>query len=323
VTAAGFTHLDHAGTIVFGPGAADALPEHVDGPYTLLTTERTAAAAPAVVDGAARVLHVASGKVDEVAGDLLGEIGDDALVALGGGRVIDVAKALAAARRRPGPVAIPTTLSAAEMTGVHRPARGAPEGTGLARVRVVLNDPALSASQPVADLAASSANALAHAVVSLVNTTTTPIARAVAREAIVRFDAGWREAEPDRSALALAALLAGWAVDRGGLGPHHVLSQTAVRLAGVGHAQANAALLPHTAAALRERAPEGFADAPDAVALAGRLRERAGVSGLGPLLGDAELLDRTVETAARRPELERVPPAFTPEDIRALYLAAG
>jgi len=89
------------------------------------------------------------------------------------------------------------------MTWVHRLPAGVPGGTSRVRPAVVVNDPALSASQPVEGLAASSANALAHAVVSLVNTTSTPIVRAVAREAIARFEAAWSTAEPDRPSLAL------------------------------------------------------------------------------------------------------------------------
>ena len=59
--------------------------------------------------------------------------------------------------------AIPTTLSAAEMTAVHRRAAGADGSLPGVRPAIVVNDPALSASQPAAELAASAANALAHA----------------------------------------------------------------------------------------------------------------------------------------------------------------
>ena len=74
--------------------------------------------------------------------------------------VIDTAKALAAVTGR-GAAAIPTTLSAAEMTKVHRLPAGA-KATGVVRPRVVINDPALSASQPDAELAASAANSGGH-----------------------------------------------------------------------------------------------------------------------------------------------------------------
>jgi len=111
--------------------------------------------------------EIPPGRVDELAAELVGHVGPATrIVALGGGRVIDTAKALAAARapgRRPKVAAIPTTLSAAEMTAVHRRAAGADGSLPGARPVVVINDPALSASQPDAELAASAANALAHA----------------------------------------------------------------------------------------------------------------------------------------------------------------
>lgn len=363
MSAAGaFRHVDHARTLVFGAGALDAAADVFAQPFTLLTTPRAAAdpLAATLVAGAAARIDVPSGLVEEVAAELRPAVGGTRLVALGGGRVIDVAKALAAADPPRTAIAVPTTLSAAEMTGKHRHARGVPAGTPFARPAVVVNDPALSASAPVELLAASSANALAHALaaVAVAVADASPLAAAVARDAVVRFGAAWEPAappparpappapaapaaahaplaaaSPDRPAAALGALLAGWAVDHSGLGLHHVLAQTAVRTAGLGHAQANAALLPVTAAALRRRAPAAFAaldaqlgGAPGAVeSLARTLRDAAGLSGhgLGPLAADERLLDRAVEAAAARPELARIPPAPDNAELRALYLAAA
>ncbi|MGH2840328.1 MAG: iron-containing alcohol dehydrogenase, partial [Solirubrobacteraceae bacterium] len=96
----------------------------------MLTTPRAREAAPQIADRAAQVHEVPPGRVDEIAGVLLDDVEGELLVALGGGRVVDTAKALAAARdpasgQRPRVAAIPTTLSAAEMTRVHRRAAGA------------------------------------------------------------------------------------------------------------------------------------------------------------------------------------------------------
>jgi alcohol dehydrogenase class IV len=324
----GFRHVDGQQTIVFGSGALDVAADLIGEGYTLLTTARAAQAAPAVADRSAALIEVPAGAVDELAAQLLTGIDTMRLVALGGGRVIDTAKAIAAAKHLPGPVAIPTSLSGAEMTGVHRHARGVPDHTPRSRASVVVNDPALSASQPVEQLAASSANALGHAITALVSTRSTPIARAVAHDAITRLTGAWSRAEPDRAELALGSLLAGWAVDRSGLGPHHALAQTAVRLTGLAHADVNAALLPHTSRALRERAADPLTRLDDALGTsleqtAELLRDRASVSGLGVLAEDPELLDRAVQAAARRAELARVPPAMTEAEIRQLYLSAA
>ena len=118
-----------------------------------------------------------SGRVDEVAGALRPVVRGETLVALGGGRVIDVAKALAAADPPRRVVAIPTTLSGAEMTPVHRRAAGADPSTPGVRPAVVVNDPALSASQPAEQLAQSAGNALGHAIEGPATPLTNPVAQ--------------------------------------------------------------------------------------------------------------------------------------------------
>jgi alcohol dehydrogenase class IV len=323
-----FRHVDRDQTIVFGPGALDAAGELLGEGYTLLTTARASASAPGLAERAAYVVHVPAGLVDAVAADLRAEVTGERFVALGGGRVIDVAKALAAADGPREVAAVPTSLSGAEMTGVHRHAKGVADSTPRVRATVVVNDPALSASQPVDELAASSANALGHAITALVSERSTTIARAVAADAIAELAAGWAGDEPDRARVALGALLAGWAVDRSGLGPHHALAQTAVRLASLEHAHVNAALLPHTVAAMRVRDAARFERLDAALglpveSLAEELRHRADIAGLGAMGTDPELLDRTAAAAAKRAELTRVTPALEQEEVAAIYRAAA
>jgi alcohol dehydrogenase class IV len=274
------------------------------------------------------VVHVPAGPVDAVAADLRAEVTGGTFVALGGGRVIDVAKALAAADAPRGVAAVPTSLSGAEMTGVHRHARGVPDSTRRVRAGVVINDPALSASQPTAGLAAGSANALGHALTALVSDRSTTIARAVAADAVAELAAGWSGDGPDRARVALAALLAGWAVDRSGLGPHHALAQTAVRVSLLQHAHVNAVLLPHTVTAMRARDSARFERLDAALGrpvetLAEELRRRAGVSGLGAMSTDAELMNRAVAAAGQRVELARVAPAIELDEVAAIYRAAA
>ncbi|WP_228431135.1 hypothetical protein [Baekduia soli] len=87
----------------------------------LLTTERAQEALPALAEGAEVVHLVGPGAVDELAAGLSGVVGAGGLlVAAGGGRVIDTAKAIAGVHDGVRVAAIPTTLSAAEMTAVHR-----------------------------------------------------------------------------------------------------------------------------------------------------------------------------------------------------------
>ena len=128
-----FTWHDGARTIAFGRGRLADAGEVLGDRYLLLTTPRAARAAPAVEAAAAMRVDVRSGQVDEIAGELLDEVPRPRagrIVALGGGRVIDAAKALASGWEEEDPgwagrvAAIPTTLSAAEMTDGHRQAPG-------------------------------------------------------------------------------------------------------------------------------------------------------------------------------------------------------
>ena len=246
--------------------------------------------------------------------------------------MIDTAKALAAARppaRRPRVAAIPTTLSAAEMTAVHRRAAGADASLPGVRPAIVVNDPALSASQPPAELAASAANALAHAAEGPATRRASPVPALAGREAarligvayagagagddgepdadsraLAAFRANYAgdpppaDAEPDRDTLALAALLSGYTIDSAGYGLHHVLSQTLARFAGVGHGPSNAVMLPHTLVALQGR---GAAGAAALIPLATDLARRAQASRLRDLGVDEATLDAAPTPPASAP----------------------
>src|SRR5829696_2443521 len=199
-----FTWRDGERTILFGRGRAAHAVEAAGGPgFALLTTERALAMLPALGEAAGAVHHVGEGTVPPLAAAALAALppGDGRYVALGGGRVVDVAKAVAAAR---GPearaMAVPTTLSGAELTRVHRHAEGVDEATPRVRAALVVCDPALAASQPEPELAAST---------RLAN----PVATLAAHDAARRLVRAWDGRDPDREALALGALLAGYAMD--------------------------------------------------------------------------------------------------------------
>lgn len=315
----GFTWRDGERTIRFGRGAASTANELVGTGYLLLTTTRARGCLPELEEGAGAVLEVPRGLVDEISTELLPDVQrvPGSLVALGGGRVIDTGKALAAATGR-AVAAIPTTLSAAEMTRLHRHVKGLEPAPAFVRPQVVVNDPDLSASQPEAELAASAANSLAHAVEAPVTTSASPVPRLAAGEAARLTAEAYAGAEPDREALALAALLSGYAIDAAWYGIHHVMSQTLVRLAAIPHGQANAVMLPHTMRALARRGYELVAE----VALGERLAELAGAAHLAAFGVDEDTLERCADAAAQRPELSNTPPPADREELRAIYAAA-
>lgn len=279
---------------------------------------------------AGSVRMVPAGTVDALSAELL-DAGVDAelVVALGGGRVIDVAKAVVAGRGRGRVAAVPTTLSAAEMTSGHRLPRGLPASTPHVRPAIVLNDPALSASQPAAALAASTGNALAHAAEAPLTPRRTPVSTLAARRAATLLAGGWADPDvPDREALALGALLSGYAIDAAGYGLAHVLSQTVVRqLGGRGHGPVNAVVLPHALGALARRFPVEheeltLAVGGDPVEVAGSIAALAGATRLRDV-GLAETdLEAVTGAAAARPDLDQTPPAAGRDEIAALYRAA-
>lgn len=325
-----FSWRDGERTIRFGRGAVVEAPRLVGEGFALFTTPRAREQFPGLEAGAAAAIDVPPGFVDEIAGDIL-ELGvpGDRIVALGGGRVIDTAKAVAAALPRDIPVAaIPTTLSAAEMTWVHRQARGAPEGTGAVRPRLVINDPAVSASQPLPGLAASAANALGHAIEAACTSLATPVPTMAALRAAALLSEGLPDSgEPEIDRLALGALLSGYAIDANWYGIHHVMSQTLVRLAGAGHGQANAAMLPVTVAALRERRPEQMARVDEALGgsaeeVAARFARRADSTSLQEIGVAGEALAPCAQAASGRAELALTPPPAGADELLELYRRA-
>ena len=283
--------------------------------------------APGVVEGAAGVYMLGDGYVDELAGELLGSVARERVVALGGGRVVDTAKALAAASGGTQvAMAVPTTLSGAEMTRIHRRAAGADQRAPTVRARVVVNDPDLSASQPLADLAASALNALSHAVEGPCTPLANPVATLAAHDGARLLARSLRE-QPDREALALGALLAGYVIDSTGYGLHHVLSQTLVRLAGASHGQANAVLLCHTIGALAWRFPQriealGVALEDDPSDVAARMCRLTGATRLRDIGVEREALAECAAAASERPELDLTAPRADRAELLALYEGA-
>ena len=180
-------------------------------------------------------------------------MGDRDLVALGGGRVIDTAKAIAGVAGRRC-AAVPTTLSGAELTPFHRTPAGV-EGARMVRPALVVADPELMASQPPAQLAASALNALAHALEALYTPFANPVGDAAALRASACSPRASTADPPDRDAAALGALLAGYASGAAGFAVHHAVCQMLVRLAGTPHAETNAVMLPHSARLMAGRAP--------------------------------------------------------------------
>jgi alcohol dehydrogenase class IV len=283
--------------------------------FELFSTERALADAGELKESAGRVQLVPALPVDRASAALVDEAGSDRLVALGGGRVIDTAKAVASVTGSEA-AAIPTTLSGAPITGFHRlPAGRESEVSGFVRPTLVIAYVDAMTSAPEPQLRATAMNALAHGADSLY----TPLADETSREIALRgaeLIVGALDQPPegrDRGALVLGALLCAIAVDRAGFALHHVLGQTTVRVLGIPHAETYAALLPRTTDAMRPRAPEqveALAEAlgTDLNGIEERIDELGGHRRIGELGADRDRIDEVVEVAMARPELERMTP---------------
>jgi alcohol dehydrogenase class IV len=328
-----FTWRDGERTIVFGEGlargAAQALRERGWERYELVTTRRALAEAPVELAGGAAAVHeVPPGPVPEVSAEILERVTVPTLVALGGGRVIDSAKAVAAVRG--GRVcAIPTTLSGAEMTTIHRLPAGA-QAPHLVRPALVLADPGEMTGQPEAEMRASAMNALAHGADSLYTPLANPVSRLAALRGAALIATALDEppAERDASGLALGSLLCAFALDSALFALHHVVCQSLVRVLAIPHAETNAAMLPRTMEAMRGRAPEAIGALAEALGTKGsdigpRIEELGGGSRrLGDLGADSERLDEALDAILDRGELQMTPDPPGREELRQLLDAA-
>jgi alcohol dehydrogenase class IV len=315
-----FVWRDAGRVVVFrADGVAQApqiLHEYGFGEFELLTTPRALPGAPEL-EAAARAVHaVPTAQVPEAAAELLDRARAPQLVALGGGRVIDTAKAVAAVSGA-RVAAIPTTLSGAEITGIHRlPAGAESRARSLVRPDLAIADPKAMTSRPEGALRAGAMNALAHGADSLYTPFANPVSRmtALSGAGLIAASLDEERGERNRAALAQGSLLCAYAIDSAAFGMHHVICQTLVRICGSPHAETNAAILPRVMAFMVPRAPEQLSNLAEAIGtdpqeIEPRILQLGGnPPGLGQLGADRSKLDQAIESMLVRPEL-----AFTPE----------
>jgi alcohol dehydrogenase class IV len=330
-----FTWRDGERTVVFREGALAGAPELLAAGiwerFELVTTPRALGAAPlALAERATAVHEVPRGLVPDAAATIIDSVRNPTLVALGGGRVIDTAKAIAAVRG--GRVcAIPTTLSGAEMTAIHRlPAGHEHEARHLVRPALVIADPFELTTLDDQRLRASAMNSLAHGAEALYAPLANPVATLVALRGAELLAAALDPpaGERDRVALALGSLLCAHALDSAGYALHHVVCQTLVWVLGTPHAETNATMLPLTMNAMRSRAPDAIESLAGALgAEAAGIRQRIEALGGGPrrlseLGADQGRLRRVLDAILSRAELRNTPDPPGREELHELLEAA-
>lgn len=332
------------GRVVFGVGALDRLGEELArlGAYRVLLV-----ASKRVADDLAERLgdrHAATCseivqhvpvEVAERATTLAREVDADALVTVGGGSAVGLAKAVALDLAIPI-VAVPTTYAGSELTTIYGLSKDGRKQTGRdARVlpKVVLYDPALTVPLPPQVTGPSGMNALAHGVEAFYGPGANPISTALAVEGIRALADGLPRAveQPGdlegRTRTLRGAWLAGAALAVAGTGIHHQICHVLGGAFGLDHGGMNAALLPHTVRFVTPAVPAAMAQVTAALGaadaaigsfdLARRIGAPTSLAALG--LAGADL-DRAAELCAGhvsgRPRPARV------EELRALLGAA-
>jgi alcohol dehydrogenase class IV len=247
-----------AGRILFGLGVSSQAPTVVAefGARALVVTGGSPGRSGIVLESAAQFIVECEPTVAmaEAGAQLARERGCDVVVGIGGGSVLDAAKAIAALAANPGPalnylevigqgqpllhaalpvVAIPTTAgTGSEVT--RNAVLAAPECGLKVSLRspsmlpkVALVDPALAVSLPPATTAATGLDALTQLIEPYVSARATPLTDALCRDGIPRIVAalprvfGSPADMEGRVLMALGALFSGMALANAGLGAVH------------------------------------------------------------------------------------------------------
>jgi maleylacetate reductase len=274
--------------VVFGAGAVARLEDEVAalGVFRLLviTTpgRRTTldavlahlgSAVAGVCDLAA--LHV---PIERVAGAMaaVDRSAPDALMAVGGGSAIGLAKAVALDTGLPI-VAVPTTYAGSEMTGIWGVTDGDAKRTGRSPAvvpRLVVYDPVLTLSLPPDVSAASGVNAMAHAVEALYAAGAGPVATAAAEDALRSISRALPRIVADPNDLAARTLAlrgahaAGVALELAAMGLHHKICHVLGGTFGLPHAPTHAVVLPHVVGFNAPAAPGAMARVAHALGVA-------------------------------------------------------
>ena len=191
----------------------------------------------------------------------------DALVPVGGGSTIGLAKAVALTTGLPI-LAVPTTYSGSEMTTIYGLTDRDGKTTGRdARVlpRVVIYDPMLTLDLPVRVSAVSALNAIAHAVEGLYAKDGNPVVDLLAEEAIRTLAGALRtivRAPRDvdaRGDALYGAWLCGLVLGSVGMALHHKLCHVLGGTWDLPHAETHAVVLPQVAAFNAVAVPDAMA----------------------------------------------------------------
>ena len=272
-----FRYNSYAQEIIFGVGSLNHLSEVVDrfGCQRLMLCANHSMRANGHIASIENILgerlivvfdqvqsHVQDVQFDEIVA-VASENNIEAIIGMGGGSPIGMAKAVSAALGRDGNstfpvIAIPTTYAGSEMTAVYGithtkedPPRKVTANNPKIVPRLVIYDPNLTLDLPPTLTASTGINALAHCIEALYSIKRNPISTAAATSGVHHiFDALLQcYTHPDdleaRSEMLLGSHLAGLSLASVTMGLHHGLCHVLGGTANVPHGIANSIILPH------------------------------------------------------------------------------
>lgn len=274
-----FRYVSYAQEVIFAPGSLAQLAEAVErlGWQRLILCTNHSMQAHGHVDSLKSALgarlvgvfervqpHVQDVQVDEALALAIGNQAD-AVIGMGGGSPIGMAKAVAYALEAAFPgrpatpaIAIPTTYAGSEMTAVYgithsreNPPRKVTVGDPKIAPKLVIYDPELTLDLPPEMTASTGINALAHCIEALYSVARNPVSTAAAIDGVRHIhnalyccyeDGNNLEA---RTEMLTGAHLAGLSLASVKMGLHHGLCHVLGGTANVPHGIANSIILPH------------------------------------------------------------------------------
>src|SRR6266849_3899402 len=350
-----FRYSSYAQEIIFGPGSVNRLREAVDRFHwdrLLLCSTGSqrrgghiASIESALDDRLVAIYehvqpHIPDFQIAEVL-ELADQNEIDAVIGLGGGSPIGMAKALSLAleERRTGRparaafptdqplvpvVAIPTTYAGSEMTptyGITHHVDGSARKITVTDVKVTpkltLYDPLLTLDLPSEMTASTGINALAHCIEALYSITRNPLSSAAAFSAIRSIVSAlprcyeYGNDVEARSEMLKGAYLAGTALSSVAMGLHHGLCHVLGGSAGVPHGIANGIILPHAMRFNLEATAPQLAPAAEAmgITLAGRSAEvvvQEAIEAIYAMIGQMNLPQHLRDVGVEERDLARL-----------------
>lgn len=267
-----FRYISFAQEVIFGSGSLSHLSDAIDRFHwrrLMLCTSRSVRS-----NGQVTLLEAVLGKqlvaiYDQVqphvqdvqvaeALELANENNVDAIIGMGGGSPIGMAKAVAFAFEEKPTIAIPTTYAGSEMTPVYgithtneTPPRKVTVNDPKIAPKLVIYDPELTFNLPPHMTASTGINALAHCIEALYSKTRNPLSTAAAASGVRHIFNALLRCYQDgddlevRTEMLLGAHLAGLSLASVSMGLHHGLCHVLGGTASIPHGIGNSIILPH------------------------------------------------------------------------------